>query len=342
MHKFIYGFCLAISLLIVSSCSNKENNPKTASDSGKPNIVNVQIQEIKKHAFSNDLVFNSNLKGIQEATIEAEISDKIQKINFKPGDDVKQADVIVEFPSNTPAVQYLQSKTALENSEKSYQRMLEQKNNGQISQQDFANTENQYKLSKSNFDKLKKMVFVESPIDGVVAELFVKKGEKISAKQKLFTIAQTEQMKAEIQIGENEKKQLKKGMPAYIKVNNKEIKGKISSIAEEPDPTTRNYALEIVFNNKNNDLKYAEKYEIRIKLYENEDAIVIPKILLMNEGSQKYVFVIENSAAQKRYVKIGSESALEAEIIDGLTPGDKIVVKGYNLLENGTTVKIEN
>jgi len=66
--------------------------------------------------------------------------------------------------------------------------------------------------------------------------------------------------------------------------------------------------------------------DVRIVLWEGKDVLKLPLTALFRNGEQWAVFLDNSGIASKREVKIGRRTGLEAEILGGLKPGERIVV----------------
>jgi multidrug efflux pump subunit AcrA (membrane-fusion protein) len=66
------------------------------------------------------------------------------------------------------------------------------------------------------------------------------------------------------------------------------------------------------------------------------------KELLPVEGGEirSQVFVVAGDKAEARQVTLGLANPIHFEVIDGLNPGDRVVVVGQNLLRDGVKVSV--
>jgi RND family efflux transporter MFP subunit len=67
--------------------------------------------------------------------------------------------------------------------------------------------------------------------------------------------------------------------------------------------------------------------------------VTIPYAALLDEGGQPYVFVVAGETAHRRPVKIGPSAGQHVAILDGLKPGETVVVAGGTALEDGMKVR---
>lgn len=342
LNKSIGIYIISVLLgFFVFGCGNRSNEQTKGmeqihSEEGMP----VKIETVAYKPFQKYLSFYAKLTGKKEATKGAMTGGKIEKINARVGDYVKENQVIIEFDTDNPALQYEQAKTSYDNAKKSYERTKSLLEAGETSQANFDGVETQYLVSKRNYESLKQMLFVESPLDGRIVDLKVNAGDNVSKDAYLFTVAQTNLMRAKIWVSEKEIGQIKKGMKATAIYNDKEYPGKVTDVSLGVDPARQSFYVETEFSNAKNELMNGITVEIKVLIYENPKAIIVPRNLLMNDEKGYYLFTENNGKAVKIYAANGHESGIYYELSKGLKPGDRLIVKGAEQLEDGTTVKV--
>lgn len=338
-------FKIILVIFILSSfysCTKeKKEPPKSMEQIRKEKGIPVVVKTVEYTNFEKTLSFICKLSGIQEATASSMIGDNVQKVRFKIGDYVKQGQIVVEFPTSNPTVQYTQAKVAYENAEKMYNRMKELVEAGETSQLNFDNTETQYLVAKRNWEAVKQMIYIEAPISGKIIDMFVKEGEYIDRGKPLFTVSQLQKMKAKFWVSESEINYLKIGQPAFIKFCDVDFYGKISEIGLAIDKYTKAFGVEVHFDNPKGILKSGITTDLIVKIYYNPKAIVVPTNLIMKSNGNTYVYVVEDNKAVMKEVKLGQQSDVEYEILSGLNIGDKLVVEGQALLQDGVKVAIK-
>jgi membrane fusion protein, multidrug efflux system len=337
-----FSFALIFATLTVA-CTREEKAPEKGmeeiqAEEGLP----VTVEVLEHQVFKKYLNFYATLKGIKETTEYSKMGDRIVKVNASVGSFVKQGDVIIEFPLDNPQVSFEQAKAALELSKKNYERMKALYESGDIAKAKLDGVETQYTVDKRNFEAMNQIVKVQSPISGQIVELHVKEGDDIAMQKPLFTVAQLGSVKAKFWASEAEVANLKNGMQAVIKNGGKEHTGIIREIAMAMDNFRKAFAVEAHFNNSGNMLKSGVTTEVKIKVYENTEAIVIQKNLLNREAQRDYVYLVKDGKAVRQYVTVGNIEGINVEITEGLNPGDTIINCCKSLLEDGKKVKVRN
>jgi len=332
---------LGLSLqFAVSSCSgNDEVKSKSMEEIQKEEGMPVVVKKVTPMKFETKLKFIGKFKGYRETIIGAMIGGRIDKILVKPGEKVKENQVIIEFPTDEPGSQYIQAKAAFENSRKTYNRMKALYEKGEISQAQFDGIETKYLVDKQNFSTVKDMLKLNAPYNGTITNLMVHEGDNVKGKAPLFAIAQLRKMRIRIWITAKEKSEIKKGMKAFASVNGKVFEGKVSDISIGMDPMKQAFYADLIFDNKKGDIQLGEIADVEIVTYENDSAVVVPRNLVFNDAKGKYVFTANGDKAEKRYVTAARENGAGYEIAKGLNPGDPLIVVGTAKLNNGTKIK---
>lgn len=337
---FLTVFLLLTALILINCGGDDEEKSKSMAEIQNDEGVPVVVETVRKQYFKKELTFFSRLSGIQQTTRTSAVGGRIEKINFKVGDFVKKDDIVVEFPIDNPAIQYEQAKAAYENSKKNYERMKTLLVAGETSQANFDGAETKYLVDKRNFETAKQALFIDAPYDGVIVEIMVNEGDGIDSKIPLFTVARLDKMKAKLWASEDEVKQIKKGMTAELLYDGEIYEGKVTEISIAVDPAKRAFSVEVEFDNGKRKLSPGLSTEIAVKVYENKEAIIVPRNLIQTNGETKYVFIVKDGAAEMRKLTTGEENGLYIEVTDGLLPGDKLIVKGVNRVTDGQKINV--
>ncbi|MEJ2467238.1 MAG: hypothetical protein P8045_16370 [Candidatus Thiodiazotropha sp.] len=77
----------------------------------------------------------------------------------------------------------------------------------------------------------------------------------------------------------------------------------------------------------------------RIVLWDGKDVLKLPLTTLFRDGSNWAVFVDDNGVATKRNIKLGRRTGLEAEVIEGLKTGERIIVHPSDKISQGVSIE---
>jgi HlyD family secretion protein len=85
-------------------------------------------------------------------------------------------------------------------------------------------------------------------------------------------------------------------------------------------------------------LGHGFRAETRIVLWEAADVLKVPLSALFRSGDRWAVFVASDGRVRRRFVRIGHRTAIEAEVLEGLRRGERVVVHPSDLITDGVRV----
>ena len=106
------------------------------------------------------------------------------------------------------------------------------------------------------------------------------------------------------------------------------------------DLSTRTLQAEIYIINKDRTLKPGMFANVEVVLLEKPEALVIPREAVLEAGNEMSVFVVEGKQAARKPITIGYEQDRMVEVLKGLNVGDQVVIKGQQLIKDGSAVRV--
>ncbi len=178
---------------------------------------------------------------------------------------------------------------------------------------------------------------LNSPIDGIVVERTATVGASVGTDANLFKIIDLSRVWVDADVFEKDLPRVRPGQEVKLTVTafpQSTFTGKVILINSVVDPETRTVKVRTEVANPDGRLKPDMFANVQIVTDVNRAAISIPQSAVLNDEGKKIVFVADGSGYKKRQVQPGIQNNDRVEIVDGLTAGDKVVVKGnYLLLE---------
>jgi len=177
---------------------------------------------------------------------------------------------------------------------------------------------------------------VTAPRDGVVVEKNVAVGQEVdTGSASVMAIADLSDVWVVADLFENDVGALEPGDKAKIIVGSAtEVDGTIDQVSAVVDPDRHTVPVRVKLANVAGNLRpnaYAQ-----IKFFDPTPAKVsLPSSAVMSDGDQTYVYVKDKTGAlKKRIVVASSASGGKMPILEGLEPGEQVVVQGAILLDN--------
>jgi len=183
-----------------------------------------------------------------------------------------------------------------------------------------------------------------SPIDGVVTDRPFYAGEMANPGSPLLTIMDISRVIARASIPTDQLKYLKVGNTATMAgPDGAQYPGKVTVVSPAVDPNSTTAEVWITANNPGERLRPGETVHVSIVAEIIDNAIVVPSAAIVptQDGSASVMAVGSDSIAHERKIKIGVRKSDVAQILEGVNPGEKVIVVGALGLQDNAKVRIE-
>ena len=286
--------------------------------------------------------FTGSLEGEKQAVIYAKIAEAVDKVAVREGESVKANTILLELDRTGPSSNFLQSQSIFVNAEKNYKKMEYLYGEGAISESQFDAAKTDYEVARASFDAAAQLVYIKSPISGIVTSLDVSEGDFVQVGKKLATVATTEKLRVKFGVNDADIKFFENGLELYVtsQVASEPAHGKVVATANSADPVTRAFEVEAIIDNAQG--YYKPGMFVRINtVRENLDGVIaIPRRAVLTLDGKETVFVVDNAVAGKREVTLGPEIDGRIVITSGLDVGDTVVTLGQDYLDEGSKVNV--
>jgi HlyD family secretion protein len=184
---------------------------------------------------------------------------------------------------------------------------------------------------------------IRSPIDGKVSVCNVKAGELTSSGVLAYTVMNSENMEADINVPEEVQKNLSKGQILKLKVGvSKEqlIDGVIDTIGLSADSKTGFYIIKLQLENKNGVYRPGMFAKAVIPSESKEGIFTVPGGAVVSENGIEYLYLVSKGSVVKSIISTGISSNKAVEVTGDLKEGDQIILEGQSFLDEGEKVNV--
>jgi membrane fusion protein (multidrug efflux system) len=187
---------------------------------------------------------------------------------------------------------------------------------------------------------------IVAPFRGEISRKYVDAGAFVSPSSPstpLVSLVHTETLKIVANVLEKDIPLLKPGMKAKIRVESypeKVFEGSVEKINSALELSTRTLQAEIYIPNPNRFLKPGMFSNVEVVLLEKPQTLVIPREAILEAKNEMSVFVVEGKQAVRRPITIGYEQDHMVEVLKGLNQGDQVIIKGQQLIKEGSAVRV--
>ncbi len=348
MQKIIlYGFVLLYFLLIAGCKENSAEEIVPVAPVTKQ--IPVEVESVVKSDLQESFTLPVGLEAWEDLTIAAEISGVIEKIYYEEGDAVAIGDALLDIDSKT--IKSLLSKDqstvdVLKSKLSRYQALLR---DGLVSQQEYDDLDNSLTAAEAALQATRIQMAdskPKAPVRGIVDRLYVDRGEFIERGKPLLRLVQVDRLKAIANVPEKDVPFLHKGqavdlVPAEILSDEVQtLRGTIEYIAYAADEATRTYRTRIILDNKDMRLRPGMIVRAGFVRRQLKSVFSAPLFAVIDKEGDKVVFVQDGDVAREVKVQVGASIGDRVVIVHGLEEGQHIIVKGQQLLVDGTAIVV--
>lgn len=180
---------------------------------------------------------------------------------------------------------------------------------------------------------------LHSPVDGQVGQLLVAERANVAAGAGLLTVVDLSALEVQMQVPESFARDLAIGMPGEISGNGRQWKGLVSTVS--PEVVNNEVAARLRFDGATPDqLRQNQRLSVRVLLDRRDKVLTVARGSFVEDGGGRFVYVVQDGQAVKRPIRLGAQSLSKVEILEGLKPGEQVIVSGTQVFEGAERVTL--
>jgi membrane fusion protein (multidrug efflux system) len=329
----------------------KKLEGELAKDNPAPAVLKMKevgVQVIAPRPFDHFVQTQGSVEAVDNILVSARTVGVISQVYVQEGAEVKTGQTLAQIDNSIVLRNIEEVKSQLELANTVYQR---QKN---LWDQKIG-TEVAYLQAKSNKESMEKrlatlneqldMARIKSPIDGSVDEVSVKIGQNAAPGAPAFRVVSSDKLKMKSNLSEAFVTSIQKGNKVTISFPdiNRSFEGRVTFVGKTINQLSRTFSIEAALPSSK-DLRPNMTGVVRVIFQTQPSAIVVPINIVQDINDQKIVYVAvqegEKMVARKKVVTITGVYDNMAEVATGLKANDKIIVVGFQGLNDGELIKI--
>ena len=177
---------------------------------------------------------------------------------------------------------------------------------------------------------------ITSPIDGVITPADVRVGQAIQPTDHLYHVVDPSRVWLIGDVLEGDVADLRTGQEIKAKfpaIPNKSFAGRVEHLRLKMDQQSRTQAVVVALSNRDGSLRPGMSGRAEIEVELSKDAVFCPADALIETRTGTYVLVQRGEGKFLNVaVKVGLQHEGRVEVLEGLFPGDQVVVVGNYLL----------
>ena len=349
---------ISLGALLLAGCGSKSQAGGAGGEALQAMPVQVLIATPQRIADSTEYL--AILKSRRSATINPQVEGQITKIFVKSGDrvtagapllqiDPLKQEAMVSGQEASRAAQEANvrfAKVSLERAQKLFDA-------GVISKQDFDNAQTNYDAAASQLKSLEQQVqqqkvelhyyTVSAPMDGTVGDIPVRAGDRVTVSTLLTTVDEPGALEAYIYVPAARGRELRLGLPVKLLDENGTVlaETELTFVSPQVDTETQTVLAKAAVGTTKARLRIAQQVRTQVTWGVRQGQIV-PVLAVLRINGEFFAFAAvkedKGTFARQRLLKLGDIVGNNYAVLEGINPGDHIIVSGLQFLQDGAPV----
>ncbi len=329
-------------LLIQCSDSGTAETNKSA-----VKTYNVRVVPLEPRSFSEYLEVTGTVKARNQIKLLAEEGGILNRIMRDKGRFVSAGDTLAILENKVLEAGYKQAQAALKQAQLDFdsKKVLYEKkaisaNEYLASKYGLERAQATNDLARARFDKL----FITAPMSGFVNERYYDLGAYAQPMTPLFEFIDNAQLIISAGVAERFLRDIKIGTKAEIGFDafpGLVLNSKVTFVSRSIDPINRTFLVEMKVDNPDRKLNPQMIANVKLLRRAFDNSIVIPIDAIIDSEQGSHVFIENGTKAHKKPVKIKAIYE-DSVMVEGLAPGQKLVIVGQRELTDGDPLEILN
>jgi membrane fusion protein (multidrug efflux system) len=310
---------------------------------GGPVPVNIQI--VKDTVMNTTINVTGTVDPNERVNLISQTAGNITSINFTEGSHVTKGQVLVKVYDQDLQATLKQNQyqiTLAKQNEFRNRTLLEKE---AVSRQEYETSLSEYNTLRAQGDVIKAQIartIIRAPFSGTIGLRNVSPGGYLSPTTPIATLVNTDPMKVTFSIPERYRSLVRPGSKINFNIASslKNFMATVYAIDPAVDPTSRTVTVRARASNPRNEITAGGFAKINLILEQSPKTIMVPTQCVVPDLKSSKVFIARNDTAYAVPVKTDNRTDTQIEVIEGLKPGDSLIVSGIIQMRPKVPLKI--
>ncbi|MCW8936075.1 MAG: efflux RND transporter periplasmic adaptor subunit [Gammaproteobacteria bacterium] len=307
-------------------------------------VAPVVIEQI-----SNRIEALGSARATESTNISASVTEKVTKINFDDGQQVKAGDILVVLEQAEEQAQLVRAQAVRGERKLALQRLRQLEERQLTSPDEIDRTRLELEQAEASISVIRSLIsdrVIRAPFDGTIGLRNISIGALVETGDLIATLDDTREIKLDFSVPSIFLQELQPGLKIKARaaaLGNKEFHGQVKSIDSRIDTVTRSIQVRALLPNTDSSIIPGVLMQVDL-LRNTRQALLIPEAALLPLADRQYVMRRVSKGGkdtvEKQLVNIGQRLPGFVEVLDGLNVGDQVVTHGNSKVQEGDTLNV--
>ena len=321
--------------------------------------MGVEVVSLERKPIEETSEYIATVKSRRSTTIQPEVEGFLTRIAVRSGDRVRAGQVLMEIDSGRRAasVASLESDLAAIEADVRYARLQATRLDtlfkaGAVSQQELEEGRTAVETNEARLEATKQQIRgqqvdlayhrVTAPVAGVVGDIPVRVGDRTTPSTVLTTIDSNAALEVYVYVPVEQARDLRPGLPLHLENDAGAILAETTIGFVSPAVDQRTQAI-LAKAPIADGAAFRNDQVVRARIvWRAEPGLTVPVVAVSRVGGRYFAFVAEQvegkTVAKQRALRVGPIIGNDYVVLEGLAPGDRLIVSGVQKIGDGSPV----
>ncbi len=306
----------------------------------KPEVAPVNLEAL------------GELRAVRQVMVSSEVAGRVVAISFKPGQQVKAGDLLVQLDDAAERAELAAAKAAAEFAQRQWARASELVSAGAVSSETLQQRQADRDQSAAQVQRLEVRILqkqIRAPFAGELGLRRIDLGQYLNPGEVVATLTNLDHLYVDFDVPQQELGRIRIGSPLNVRVDKpdaKPIGATVSAIEPQVGRDTRNATVQAEMRNDSQRLQPGMYATVSVELPSEIDALMLPASAVMTSPSGDTAVVVRNLSPEKvgkaEIVPIVVDRRIGDQVVikKGLSAGDVVVTEGQLRVRPGGDLRV--
>lgn len=323
-------------------------------------VETISAEEVRQDQWEPLVAAIGTLTAVNGIEMAPQVGGVVKELSFDSGDLVKKGQKLIQLDTDTEEADLKNSKVQLENAQTELDRRQKVFDKGFAAKADLDTAKMLRDRLQADIERTQALIAQKSiyaPWDGRLGLRDVAVGKYVAAGQTLIWLQSVDPIYADFTVTESDFGRIKAGQKVTAKFSaypNDSFPGEVTTTDARVSAASRMITVRAKIANSDGRLVPGMYADVTVTVGEPQLVVTIPQTAVTYSLYGDSVFAVVKAKApdpkakepeleiERRFVKLGIVRDGRVNVVDGVKPGDQVVVAGQNKIDQGSKVRIDN
>ena len=360
----LYPCLLYLCLLAVVACDGKGQAASPEGPGGGMPPADVTAVTLSPRPVARTSEYIATIRSLSSTTIQPQVEGFVTRIFVKAGDRVRPGQALMQIAPEKQqasvaslAATRVARQADVEYSAQQLARMRKLLDAGAVSRQELEQAETAHRTARAQLEAIESQIResqvelgyyrVSAPSAGVVGEIPVRQGDRVTQATEITTIDQSNGLEVYVQVPLERAADLRPGLTVELLDGDGEViaANPVTFVATRADDETQSVLVKARLDNPPPTLRVMQYVRARI-VWSQAPGLTVPVVAVNRVSGQYFVFVAESdpkskaTVARQKPISVGEIVGDDYLVRGGLKAGERVIVSNLQKLGDGAPVKV--